>query len=204
MYSQNKEEQHILEYFGENIGTILDIGANDGKTFSNSLALIEKGWQAVLVEPSPSTFEKLMALHKGTKNDVVCVKAAIGAYNGKTILHESGAHLKDKSDFALLSTVNANEKIKWNNVEFKEIEVDIITYESLQQLTKTKSFDFISIDCEGNDVMVLKQINLTDTQLVCIEHNGNQIALEEVRNYCKEFGLVKEIYFTGENIILGK
>ena len=43
MYSQNQEEQIILDYFNDvKVGHVLDIGANDGKTFSNSLALIER------------------------------------------------------------------------------------------------------------------------------------------------------------------
>ena len=44
MYSQNNEEQVILDYFGNKIGNLLDIGANDGITLSNSRKLIELGW----------------------------------------------------------------------------------------------------------------------------------------------------------------
>jgi hypothetical protein len=38
MYSQNNEEQLILDYFGPVFkGTCLDLGANDGETLSNTV-----------------------------------------------------------------------------------------------------------------------------------------------------------------------
>ena len=54
MYSQNHEDDIVLNFFQntESNKTVLEIGANDGKTFSNSLLLIENGWKAHLVEPS--------------------------------------------------------------------------------------------------------------------------------------------------------
>ncbi len=59
-YTQNNEEQIFIDYFKNQNPSelcVLDIGANDGKTFSNSLRLIELGWSAILIEPSPK--EKL-------------------------------------------------------------------------------------------------------------------------------------------------
>lgn len=58
-YSQNGEQEAILKIFGESEGRFLDIGAYDGKTFSNTLALIERGWSGVLIEPSPNAFMAL-------------------------------------------------------------------------------------------------------------------------------------------------
>ena len=40
MYSQNQEEEVIVSYFGNKIGNLIDIGAYDGITFSNSRKLL--------------------------------------------------------------------------------------------------------------------------------------------------------------------
>ena len=51
-YTQNNEEALILNHFTNRNPsdlTVLDIGANDGKTFSNSLKVIELGWHGLLV-----------------------------------------------------------------------------------------------------------------------------------------------------------
>ena len=64
MYSQNDEEKIILDLLKDQpVGRLLDIGAFDGKTFSNSLALFEKGWSGVVVEPNPESLVALIKLH---------------------------------------------------------------------------------------------------------------------------------------------
>lgn len=198
MYTQNKEQEYILNFFKDFKGTLLDIGANDGKTFSNSLALIEDGWSALLIEPSPSTYEKLKKLHSGNEK-VVCINNAIGNNYGKMKFYESGHHFKDKSDYALLSTLDVNETFRWKKqgIEFKEIEVDVIPYSEI-----SNGFDFITIDAEGLDIEILKQIDFTHTKLLCIEWNSIQKNKIEILEYCSKFNMTKIIYESGENLLI--
>jgi FkbM family methyltransferase len=205
MYSQNNEEQVINDYFNGLKGTLLDLGANDGKTFSNSLKLIEKGWGAVLVDASPVAFDKLCKLHS-VNNKVLCFNYAIGNSKGKVLLKESGSHLKDKSDVSLLSSIDEQETTRWKKagVVFNDVEVDMISYLDLCKIAGINEFDFITIDCEGLDLDILKQIDLTNTSLICIEWNSDETIKTEITNYCKKFGLNKLIYTSAENIIIGK
>jgi FkbM family methyltransferase len=99
-YSQNSEEDVILDYFGNFKGHLLDIGANDGITLSNSREMIVRGWGGVLVEPSPTAFKKLKYLYLDhSKIDLLNV--AIGATNGPAMFYESGS-LLDRDDVALV------------------------------------------------------------------------------------------------------
>src|SRR5690349_15581536 len=111
MYSQNAEEKIIIEYFEKNSlgyqGTLLDIGANDGKTLSNSLALIEHGWKAVLIEPDADAFGKLIELH-GTNSNVICRNVAIADEDGEMDFYKSGTHL-NQGDIGLLSTLSERD-----------------------------------------------------------------------------------------------
>jgi FkbM family methyltransferase len=200
MYSQNQEEKYITEYFNGITGTLLDLGANDGKTFSNSLRLIELGWKAYLVEPSPKAFEKLQQLHSGN-NTVECLPVAIGESNVKATLHESGWHLNHQNDIALLSSLNKSETNKWRkaNVSFMETEVEVLDYKTFTDLVGVKDFDFITIDCEGFDWEILQQIDLTNCKMVCVETNS--IETEKYISYCQKFGM-KLIYKNAENIIM--
>lgn len=205
MYSQNEEEKHILDFFADHeLGTLLDIGANDGRTFSNSLRLIEAGWKAVLVEPSARAIGKLRQLHKGNKR-VAILFCAVGTETGNQVFHDSGAHLPDKSDTALLSTLVAEEKEKWQStVEYAETNTTVYTYADLLETFPHLRFDFITIDAEGMDVAILKQIDLSHTKLLCIEWNSIQKVKDEILNYTALFDMSKVIYQSAENLIIAR
>lgn len=202
MYSQNKEEEIILGFFKDKqTVSLLDCGANDGKTFSNSLALIERGAEATLVEPSRLAFTKLKELHKDNER-VLLLNVAAGSEVGTMMFFESGYHLPDQSDVALLSTLDESETTRWKNqgVKFDNYHVDVVPVEALM----FRNYDFITIDCEGLDIEILKQIDLTNVQLLCIEWNSipeNKLLILE---YCANFNMDKIIYESGENLILCK
>jgi len=98
MYSQNNEEDVILNYFGSFVGTFLDCGANDGVTLSNTRALAERGWCGVLVEPSPKAYARL----KENCKNYGCIYTypfALGITNGTITLKDSSS-LSNPDDVA--------------------------------------------------------------------------------------------------------
>ncbi len=234
-YSQSGEQAVILNYFtGRERGTLLDIGANDGETFSMSRALMLDGWSGVLIEPSPAAFSKLLDTYRvtgsGRKPDsfvgtpgeyhahisggmVVApggnarlVNAAITPTDGPAGFYDSGTHLK-KGDVALLSTTVPAEMDRWkkSGEQFTKTTVRGITFATLMRERGVKHFDFISIDAEGCDLSILKQIDLTAVgcQMLCIEFNQNKTAEAEMRAYCAKHGLSLH-YRTYENLLFAK
>lgn len=172
-YSQYGEGKIIADYFKDFKGTLLSLGENDGKTLSNVLGLIENGWTAHLIEPSPSVFSKLETLHKDNKA-VKCYETAIAEHNGTIKFYNSGTHLNN-GDTSLLSTTDLKEVEKWRSkCAFKEIEVNCMTFETFIKMSGLKNVDLISIDCEGLDYFILTQIDFKalGTKLVCVEHNN--------------------------------
>lgn len=200
LYSQNNEETILLNYFKNFKGSLLDLGANDGRTFSNSLRLIQLGWEADLVEASPETFKKLELEHKGNEK-VKCHNVAVSNVNGSVKFYESGT-LLGGDDRSLVSTLDKRELDRWGGkVAFTETAVKSLTFNSLLDITKNHKFDFITIDIEGLDWLVLSQMNLTDLgcKLLIIETNGKEV-LKYIA-YCKQFGL-NTLATNGENLIL--
>jgi FkbM family methyltransferase len=206
MYSQNHEDDIVLNFFQniESNKTVLDIGANDGKTFSNSLLLIENGWKAHLVEPS-STFRTLMDFHK--ENDKVLIyPIGIGLENGTIDFYESGSFNGD--DLNLVSCVKPNEMDRWQGVvQFNKTKAIFNTFDVFLESNKLENevFDFISIDVEGNDWDALQQIDLNkhDCKLLCIEWNTKNELANLFIEYASRFGLY-EINRNAENIIFAK
>ena len=200
MYSQNGEDKIAIGYFGNKIGTLLDLGANDGKTLSNSLALIESGWSAVLVEPSKEAFRRCEQLHSGN-DKVKLLNVAIANENGYSDFHESGTHLKS-GDIALLSSIKKSETLRWfgTDNEFTEGTTECLDFKTLLELSPIKIFDLISIDCEGMDWDILTQIDLraVECKMLIVEHNQKDIQLYV--EYARGFGM-KELSRNFENII---
>lgn len=202
IYSQGQEQTVIEKHFSDiemTHGHLLSIGENDGKTFSNSLALIEKGWYATLFEPNPFAFEKLYELHKKNAR-VVLHKKAIANYDGTMILHCNAPHIK--CDIGLLSTLVPSEKNRWGELPFSE---EIVNVNRLCSVDLPNNIHFITIDAEGMDYDILTQIDLKrlDTRMVCIEWNSIETEAKRMTEYCNQHGL-NEIYRNAENLIFAK
>lgn len=204
MYSQSLEEKVILEYFKDaSTGTFIDIGANEGQTFSNTRALALRGFFGVLVEPSPSAFKKLKTLYDGHKG-IYLYQVAINDHNGKAILQESGP-LCSSSDIGLVSTFHNEEMDRFKRtVSYTPVEVKTFRWKTFLNRLTIKEFSFVSIDAEGSDLTILQQMDLgaLKTQCVCIEHNSKPELKKQYLEVTSKFGLDKIIYESGENIII--
>jgi FkbM family methyltransferase len=197
MYSQNNEEQIIIDYFGDYKGNLLDIGANDGITFSNSRKLLELGWSGELVEPANIPYLKLKELCKENKK-VKLHKVAISDLRGELTFYSSGEHVGN-GDSDLLSTLSIVDKQKWeNSTVYQESKVDSLKW---LDFYNWQVYDFINIDAEGYDLSILKQMDLKELgcKCLCIEHNGHQYndMIRELRRYN-----YKTLLVNNENLIV--
>ena len=175
-YSQYNEQQHILGHFGDKVGTFLSLGENDGETLSMVRALALQGWGGVCVEPAPTAFLKLSELYMDNEN-VHPTMVAICGTDGEVDFWDSGTHL-GKGDSSLLSTTVLSEVTKWKGkAAFRRTTVDGMTFKTFIDACAQKGwptkFDFISIDCEGQDWYILQQMDLRELgcELLCIEAN---------------------------------
>ncbi len=203
MKSQNNEAKIVSDYFKGFKGTVLDIGANDGMTFSNSYDLIKSGWSGVLFEPG-QVFDQLDKLYDGNPK-VDCYQLAITEKQEQLTFYQSGAHVKNGTDTGLVSTLDYDETIRWRNsgVEFTETKIQSVPFSWV--LKWHKQFDFITIDAEGNDWNILKQIdlNLVGCRCLCIEWNGDAQLHKQYSYYAMSFGF-NLIHTNKENLIFAK
>jgi FkbM family methyltransferase len=192
IFSQNNEQSIILNYFSDfQDRTFVDIGSNDGKTLSNTHALALAGWSGVCIEPDPKPFEKLETLYSDNPK-IQCFNVAIGDKSGTLPFYSSDSHLSG-NDSGLLSTLDKNEIPRWKGTQkFEQIEVDVLTWKDFLSLPDLfEKFDFISVDAEGMDLIILRQMNLKELgcEMLCIEWNGNVKVRKEVDAICRSFGL---------------
>ena len=195
MYSQNKEEEIILNHFKNFKGTFLDLGAYDGIDLSNTRALTELGWSGVCIEPNPVIFERLCDNLKAF-NKVIEYKFALGTENKTVMMQMNDSYY---------STVKQSEVDRWRgSFKFESAEVQMLDFKSFLEFSKYKTFDFISIDCEGLDYEILAQINLDEVEckMVCVETNSKET--DKYINYISKFEGFKVISVNAENLIMAR
>lgn len=177
-YSQHGEQQIITDYFHGCHGTLLDIGANEGITFSNSRALLELGWYGILVEPSEKTFDQLVINCGLFAGRVLLHNVGIADYCGDAEFFESGELIG--GDNSLVSSMKEAETERWKKqskpedpiVSFTKTTIPVIDYAKLLENSGNPQIDFITIDVEGMEVEILKQIDFSLVSMVCVEYNG--------------------------------
>jgi FkbM family methyltransferase len=190
MYSQRDEEIYILQACKDVARRrLLDIGAWDSKTFSNSRALIEQGWGGVLIEPSPGPLRNLIRAYVGDP-EVIVLAAAVACEPGLVMLQ-----ITDDS----VSTSDAGQFDVWKSrTDFLgPMFIQALTIQQI--LERFGSFDFVSIDTEGSSIDLLKVMLATEMfpRCICAEHNGRDgeaIMAAQSRGY-------KLVYRSEENVV---
>jgi FkbM family methyltransferase len=204
-YSQYGEDKVVSEFLNYRpSGNVLEIGANDGITISNSLHFIQLGWGATLIEASPISFERLENLHKNNEK-VQCLNFCLSDIEQKFNFYHNITHL-NKGDSDLLSTISEHSYFdsKKSGNQFAQFEVDCYRFQTCEKLLKHNKYDLISIDIEGYDYQVLQQINLNKIgcDILIIEYNNNQQTKNKIIEYSSEFGLKRVLLDNRTNIIL--
>lgn len=196
-YSQYDEERYILEAVaGIEGGRVLDLGAWHATAFSNSRALIERGWQAVLVEPSFEPFLGLMKEYSGHPR-VKVVNAAIGG----------GSFVEMHATADAVSTSESTVLDRWKEAGgyygsfwVKTVQLwDIVTYFGQQ-------WDFISIDTEGTSLTLFPLVMDLHPKCICLEHD--QPTTENFENgivarTAREYGY-RQLYLNGTNVVYSR
>lgn len=126
---------------------LVDVGAHDGRSLSNSFPFLELGWSGVLVEPLPSAFELLTSRY-ADRPDVRCVQAACGARAERMLLS-----LGDDGPVPMTSSLRGGGKRR------VEVNVDTVT-NVLDQAHAPTDFSFLLIDAERMDTAVLEGLDL--------------------------------------------
>lgn len=195
MFSQNDEERWILGAFGDRPGRFLDIGAYDGRTFSNTRALLDRGWSGVGVEPSPVPLAKLREEWAGKPTEILDV--ALALYDGEVEWYDCGGDA--------ISTFDQAHRDKWAagaGVKYQAMKVRTVSWATLLARVGT-DFDFLNLDVEGVSAALFLAApleRLTKCRLICVEHDGQIQAILD-RGAKLGYGLVTS---NGENVILSR
>jgi FkbM family methyltransferase len=149
-HGQAKEDAAIDAFFrGKQTGFYVDVGAHDGTYLSNTRFFYDRGWRGINVEPNPTTFKSLAASRPRDTN----LNLAVADRNG-----ESAFYLTEPPFLSTFNRADVDRQIAIGYVmRFVAATVPVATLAAIldQHVPAGKTVDFISIDTEGAERLVL-------------------------------------------------
>ena len=151
VYFSQEGEDIVLDRFfeGKLNGFYVDIGSHHPIRFSNTYKFYLKGWQGINVDATPGSMKPFNELRKRDIN----LEIGISETEGEMIYH-----LFDEPALNTFSTERVDFLLSTTNYKLKE--KVIVQTKTLQQILKqylpsNQAIDFLSIDVEGLDYMIL-------------------------------------------------
>ena len=148
----------LIEHIGyKSDGRFIDVGAFDGKLWSNTWPLAELGWKGICFEPHPEHFAKLVVNHDKLWHNVECIPIALSNYIGEAMFYFKGS----------ISTISISQTREYANmpglgmpIEREEMVAVSTLNAELLKAGWSPGIDLVSIDAEGEDLYVLMGFDL--------------------------------------------
>jgi len=198
-YSQQDEDKYIIQYLLKDRiydGTYLEIGACDGKLYSNTLTL-EKyfGFKGILIEPQKEYFRGLEYNRSRENNELY--NCAVTNSDMETITFTG-----DNAEGGVLSSINTNlENRNWSTYEVPNKRMSEILENS-----KYEYIDFMIIDVEGSELSLLESIDFK-YPIYCIiieAHSGEQEKNKKFGEHLKANGFTYKERQRGNEVWINK
>jgi FkbM family methyltransferase len=163
-------------------GFFVDLGAGDGVRLSNSLALEQRGWTGLCLEPSED-FEGLQANRK-----CHVLKAVASRAVGETVTffvddvdpHYSG--IMDQGGVDGLRSIGRTTSLETTTLT-----------KALDDFEVTWPIDYLSLDTEGSEESILQGLDMKrfPIRVATIEHNFEWPKRQHINDIMQEAGLVR-------------
>ena len=199
----------VLHYYGRKGDKLfmINIGAMDGVLFDAMSGYAGMYNSDVLyVEPMKKHFDRLVS-HKGHHPGNRFENSAISDYNGTVWMKSIPIEVVDEGlvhqAFYGMSAIDPSKNGMGSEADREivekyavDVEVNCITWDTLIQKYNVEHFDVLSVDTEGHDYTIFKQIDLNKfrPRLIRLEYcNMTEDEKNEVKRRFTEAGYVYEI-----------
>lgn len=169
-FAQHGEDTLLWQIFGgRRRGYYIEVGAYDGVTFSNTYLLEQRGWQGILVEPSPEMAARCRAARPRSR----VIEAACGGAGARRIAPFTVAAGVDTLSYLSADTDHV-ERCRREGARLRQVDVLVLPLdEIIHEVARACSpgrgprapngdwaIDVVSIDVEGSELEVLQGFDL--------------------------------------------
>lgn len=154
-YAQDGEDIVLKEFLkGQQKGFYVDVGAHHPKRFSNTYFFYKRGWQGINIDAAPGSMQAFL---RSRPNDIN-IEAAISDVQHELefyIFNEPALNSFDE----ILSHQREEENPKYQIVKTKKMMTQRLETVLRDNLPSGQQIDFLSVDVEGWDLVVLRSNN---------------------------------------------
>ena len=169
-YSQFGEDlvvrTHFADNFDNSIGRFIDVGAFHPFKYSNTMLLSQLGWRGINVDCDPVKIARFEKLRPQDQN--IC--AAVAEKPRDMVYLEYSAkgptnRIADPGEKELLSGIGEKP------LKATPIRMTTLTHIIEQSVFRGQHFHYLNVDCEGQDLSVLKGLDFSrySPELISVE-----------------------------------
>jgi FkbM family methyltransferase len=190
-YSQSGEDliiKYIFNALGIESPSYIDVGAHHPYYLNNTALFYELGSKGINIEPDPTLFKNFL---KARRNDIN-LNLGIGESAG-----EFDFYIMNTTTLNTFSRTEAKKYSDEGNYFIKDIiKIPVLSFnEMISKYFNKKYPDFITIDAEGVDEIILKSIDYSTNYpiVICVEtisfsNHGKGIKNEHLIEFIKSNG----------------
>jgi FkbM family methyltransferase len=181
-FSQHGEDRFVLEYFDNRPGFYIDVGANHPFRASNTYLLYLNGWRGITIEPLPHLSRK----HRLYRPHDLHFNGGAGSREGTMQFYEMTPNLASTFDAELAADwIRRKQAVQTSCRDMPVTTIALLW----KQLGVHRQVDFLTVDCEGRDLDVLRGIDwsFTKPRLITIETDHEHTA-GEIGHFLTQIG----------------
>ena len=177
-YSQEGEDMILNRIFeGKSNGFYVDIGAHHPRRFSNTHFFYKLGWSGINVEPNPDVVQIFNSERPRDKN-LQCGVSSVDGSLKYYYFDDPALNTFDK-DMVQSRLELTNYKL----IKIEDIPVYRLDKILRDHISNQKRIDFLSVDVEGFDLLVLKSNNWSLFRPSCVVAEVLNVTLDEASNW---------------------
>ncbi|MEM7179007.1 MAG: FkbM family methyltransferase [Pseudomonadota bacterium] len=171
-FSQAGQDAFLDEkvFRGKRNGTFVEIGGFDGITGSNCLFFeLMRGWNGVIIEPSPTYHAKCAAFRKSP-----CLQVAVGDTRRNAEFLEITGGMRQMSGLVHSYNADLRERVEADPRHQGEvIKVEVRSLAQILDAHDLRQIDYISLDVEGAEMSVLRDFPFEAYQITAFTIENN-------------------------------
>ena len=179
-YSQHQQDAIAMQQFfpGKRDGVFVEIGAHDGRDYTNTLLLEELGWTGMLIEANPKVYEMLVVNRPNSIN----VFGAAYNRDGTIDFRQLDGYTQMLS--GIVESVEPQhvqrmqEEMAVMGGSEQIVSVPCFEITSLLERHGLVSIDYMSIDVEGAELQILGSLDFSRVSVKVLQIENNYLYKE--------------------------